>query len=198
MLSTKEAFEKFRQRLELSDTEQKDAERRHADVRDCIRGGFDIKTDFLSGSYRRHTKTKPLKDVDVLFVLGAKEQWRRDRSPIETLQAFEIHLKKKYTGKDQVEMGRRAVTIEFEKKRIGKTKGLCAPAPRERAPWSPLAPPRPSGPQQGVARLWLVLDMRLRRGRVAPQRCPGEKASGRAPWEGSRGHDYKTVHAPSE
>lgn len=115
MLSTKEAFEKFRQRLELSDTEQKDAERRHADVRDCIRGGFDIKTDFLSGSYRRHTKTKPLKDVDVLFVLGAKEQWRRDRSPIETLQAFEIHLKTKYTGKDQVEMGRRAVTIEFEK-----------------------------------------------------------------------------------
>jgi len=115
MLNTKEAFEKFRKRLELSDTEQQDAGRRHADVRDCIRGGFDIKTDFLSGSYRRHTKTKPLKDVDVLFVLGAKEQWRRDWSPIETLQAFEMHLKTKYTAKDQVEIGRRAVTVEFEK-----------------------------------------------------------------------------------
>ena len=77
MLTTKQAFEKFRQRLELSDTEQKDAEKRHVDVRDCIRGGFDIKTDFLSGSYRRNTKTKPLKDVDVMFVLGADEKWRR-------------------------------------------------------------------------------------------------------------------------
>ncbi len=65
MLSTLEAFEKFRKKLELGDTESKDASRRQTDVRECIRNGFDIKTDFLSGSYRRHTKTKPLKDVDV-------------------------------------------------------------------------------------------------------------------------------------
>ncbi len=73
MLSTSDAFEKFRQRLELSDTEQKDAEKRHTSVRNCVRAGFDIKTDFLSGSYRRHTKTKPLKYVDVFFVMGEKE-----------------------------------------------------------------------------------------------------------------------------
>ena len=47
-------------------------------MRDCIRGGFAIENDFLSGSYKRHTKTKPLKDVDVMFVLGEKESWRRD------------------------------------------------------------------------------------------------------------------------
>jgi hypothetical protein len=70
MLNTDEAFDKFRRRLELSEVERRDAARRHAEVRECIRGGFDIKTDFLSGSYKRHTKTKPLKDVDVLFVLG--------------------------------------------------------------------------------------------------------------------------------
>ena len=64
MLSTTEAFEKFRKRLELGETERKDAAKRQSDVRDCIRGGFDVKTDFLSGSYKRHTKTKPLKDVD--------------------------------------------------------------------------------------------------------------------------------------
>jgi hypothetical protein len=115
MLSTKDAFDKFRQRLELSDTEQKDAARRHADLREWIRSGFDIKNDFLSGSYRRHTKTKPLKDVDVLFVLGEKERWRRGKPPIETLQAFEVHLRKKYTGKNQVEIGRRSVTVELEK-----------------------------------------------------------------------------------
>jgi hypothetical protein len=115
MLSTWQAFDKFRQRLEISPTEQKDAEKRHGEVRDCIRTGFEVTKDFLSGSYRRHTKTKPLKDVDVLFVLGEKEKWRRDKPPIETLQAFEAHLKKTYTEKDQVTIGRRSVTVEFEK-----------------------------------------------------------------------------------
>lgn len=112
MISTTEAFEKFRKRLELGDTERKDAAKRQADVRNCIRGGFDIKTDFLSGSYKRHTKTKPLKDVDVLFVLGLNEKGRRDKPPIETLQAFERCLKNQYS---EVEISRRAVTVEFDK-----------------------------------------------------------------------------------
>ena len=115
MLSTAQAFEKFRKKLELSNTEQADAARRHADVRECIRAGFDVETDFLSGSYKRHTKTKPLKDVDVIFVLGAKEKWRRGKAPIETLQAFEQCLKKTYTEEGQVAIGRRAVTVVFEK-----------------------------------------------------------------------------------
>ena len=112
MLTTTEAFEKFRTRLELSETEKNDAARRQTEVRECIRGGFDIKTDFLSGSYRRHTKTKPLKDVDVFFVLGAKEKWRRDKPPIEMLQAFERCLKKQFSD---VEVCRRGATVEFEK-----------------------------------------------------------------------------------
>jgi hypothetical protein len=112
MLSTIDAFEKFRGRLELSDTESKDASRRHTEVRECIRGGFDLKTDFLSGSYRRHTKTKPLKDVDILFVLGEKEKWRRQKSPLEVLQAFEARLKKQF---GETELCRRAVTVTFEK-----------------------------------------------------------------------------------
>lgn len=115
MLTTTQAFDKFRQRLELGDTEQKDAARRQKDVRDCIRESFDLARDFLSGSYSRHTKTKPLKDVDVMFVLGPKERWRRDKPPIETLQAFEKCLKKKYSGQGEVEIGRRSVTVEFEK-----------------------------------------------------------------------------------
>jgi len=115
MLNTSEAFEKFRQRLELSTTESKDASKRHTEVRECIRGGFDVKDDFLSGSYKRHTKTKPLKDVDVFFVLGQKEKWRRDNPPIDMLTAFEDCLKKKYTEKDQTETGRRSVTVVFEK-----------------------------------------------------------------------------------
>ena len=112
MLTTTEAFEKFRQRLELSETESKDAARRHTDVRESIRGGFEIENDFLSGSYRRHTKTKPLKDVDIFFVLGEKERWRRSQAPIETLKAFEKCLKAEF---DETELCRRAVTVTFEK-----------------------------------------------------------------------------------
>ena len=115
MLTTTQAFDKFRQRLELSDTEQKDAcEAPEGSARLHPRD-FDLARDFLSGSYSRHTKTKPLKDVDVMFVLGEKERWRRDKPPIETLQAFEKCLKKTYTEPGQVEIGRRSVTVEFEK-----------------------------------------------------------------------------------
>ncbi len=115
MLTTAQAFDKFRKRLELSDTERKDAAKRQADLRECIRNGFDVKMDFLSGSYRRHTKTKPLKDVDVIFVLTETEKWRRDKPPIEMLQAFEGCLKRQCTEENQVEISRRAVTVEFEK-----------------------------------------------------------------------------------
>jgi hypothetical protein len=115
MLTTTHAFDKFRQRLELGDTEKKDASKRQTEVRECIRGGFDLVRDFLSGSYSRYTKTKPLKDVDVMFVLGDKERWRRDKPPIDTLKAFEACLRKTYTEQDQVTIGRRSVTVEFEK-----------------------------------------------------------------------------------
>jgi len=115
MLTTLQAFEKFRQTLELSDTEKRDASKRHNEVRECIRAGFAVANDFLSGSYKRHTKTKPLKDVDVMFVLGEKEKWRRPKPPVEILEAFERCLKKKYTEQGQVEIGRRSVTVVLEK-----------------------------------------------------------------------------------
>ena len=115
MLTTTQAFDKFRQRLELGDREAKDASTRQTEVRACISGSFDLARDFLSGSYRRHTKTKPLKDVDIVFVLGDKERWRRDKPPLDTLEAFETCLKKTYTDEGQVSIGRRSVTVEFEK-----------------------------------------------------------------------------------
>lgn len=115
MITVDEAFEKFRQRLELSDTEQQDAIRRHSDLRACIRDSFTVDRDFLTGSYARHTKTKPLKDVDIFFCLGEKERHWRGKSPDQILKAFEVCLAKKYGG-DCVERGRRCVTVEFAKR----------------------------------------------------------------------------------
>ncbi len=115
MISVDEAFDTFRRRLELSKTEQADASRRQRDVRKCIAAEFDIEDDFLTGSYARHTKTKPLKDVDIFFCLGSEDRHWRDKPPIEVLREFETVLAEQY-GDDETELGRRCVTVEFDKK----------------------------------------------------------------------------------
>lgn len=114
MMTVTEAFDAFRQRLELTQTEREDAQRRHTEVRNCIRGGFGIARDFLTGSYARNTKTKPLKDIDIFFVLGKSEQHWRGKPPNAILAAFEKELLKAYPRED-VEKGRRCVTVEFDK-----------------------------------------------------------------------------------
>ena len=44
---------------------------------------FAIADDFLTGSYKRWTKTKPLKDVDIFCVFADSERarYRTDKSP---------------------------------------------------------------------------------------------------------------------
>lgn len=115
MSSVAEAFDIFRSRLELSTTEREDAIRRHKEVRSVVNAAFDVERDFLTGSYGRHTKTKPLKDIDIFFVLGAKEAARRNAAPSAMIDAFETCLVSAF-GRDSVERGRRCVTVEFDKK----------------------------------------------------------------------------------
>ena len=115
MITVSEAFEKFRRRLELSATERQDAIRRHKDVRECVGECFDVDRDFLTGSYARHTKTKPLKDVDIFFCLGKDDSHWRQRPPSDVLKAFEACLANKY-GSTNVAPGRRCVTVTFDKR----------------------------------------------------------------------------------
>ncbi|WP_291983227.1 CBASS oligonucleotide cyclase [Luteitalea sp.] len=112
MISTQDAFRKFRSRLELNQKEQDDASRRQKEIREVMDDAFDIDHDFLTGSYRRWTKTKPLKDVDIFCVLGAKERHYRDKPPATLLSAVESALAKKY-GSDKVSKQRRSCTVEF-------------------------------------------------------------------------------------
>ena len=112
MISTQDAFRKFRSRLELKQKEQDDASRRQKEIREVMDDAFDIDHDFLTGSYRRWTKTKPLKDVDIFCVLGAKERHYRDKPPATLLSAVESALAKKY-GSDKVSKQRRSCTVEF-------------------------------------------------------------------------------------
>jgi len=96
MISTHEAFKKFRSRLELNQREQEDASRRQKRIRAVMDKAFAIEDDFLTGSYRRWTKTKPLKDVDIFCVLGRKERHYRDKAPAVLLADVEAALIDEY------------------------------------------------------------------------------------------------------
>ena len=74
MITTQDAFRKFRSNLELTQKEQDDALRRQKEIRALMDSEFTLEDDFLSGSYKRFTKTKPLKDVDIFCVFDDAER----------------------------------------------------------------------------------------------------------------------------
>jgi predicted nucleotidyltransferase len=113
MISIDDAFRKFKSRLELNDKEQANASARHTEVRDFIRTRFAIDRDFLTGSYRRHTKTKPLKDIDIFFVMKESERKQyRDKAPSVVLGEYEKALIDKY-GEKAVKLQGRSVNVDF-------------------------------------------------------------------------------------
>ena len=112
MLSTQDAFRKFRSRLELNRKEQEDASRRQKEVREVMDAAFEIEHDFLTGSYARWTKTKPLKDVDIFCVLAKKHRHYRDQAPSVLLGDVEKALVKRYGGA-HVSQQRRSCTVDF-------------------------------------------------------------------------------------
>lgn len=112
MLTIDEAFRKFKSRLELNDREQKNATDRHTEVREYIRTKFAIERDFLTGSYKRHTKTKPLKDIDIFFEMGASERHYRGKSAGVVLDDYEAALTARY-GKKAITRQSRSINIDF-------------------------------------------------------------------------------------
>jgi predicted nucleotidyltransferase len=108
-----EAFGGFRKRLEITEDEQKLAAARHKEIREYLRAQFAVENDFLTGSYVRDTKTKPLRDVDIFVVLKATDENReRFRSAGSVLAEFELSLGEKY-GAGKVSQGRHSVKVDF-------------------------------------------------------------------------------------
>jgi len=112
MISLDEAFRKFKSRLELNDREQNNASQRHTEVREYLETKFAVERSFLTGSYARHTKTKPLKDIDIFFVLKASERHYRSKAPSVVLDDFYNALVDKY-GKNAVRKQSRSINIDF-------------------------------------------------------------------------------------
>lgn len=114
MLTPNEAFRKFRSNLELTQKEQDDASRRQKEIRALMDKSFAIADDFLTGSYRRWTKTKPLKDVDIFCVFADSERpkYRNNKPPSLILADTEKVLAAEY-GSGNVHKQRRSVTVDF-------------------------------------------------------------------------------------
>jgi hypothetical protein len=107
-----DAFLSLKSKLEITATEEALAKRRHAEIRDHVRESWDLQADFLTGSYRRETKTKPLKDVDIFVVIdsnGAQAQLRQS-GPRTVLDKLSGVLGTKY---DDVVIDRMACTVNF-------------------------------------------------------------------------------------
>ncbi|ENO90220.1 CBASS oligonucleotide cyclase [Thauera linaloolentis] len=112
MLTVDEAFRKFKSRLELNDREQKNASARHTEVRGFVRTKFAIDRDFLTGSYARYTKTKPLKDIDIFFVMKQAERHYREKAAGVVLDKYKEVLVEKY-GEKAVRRQSRSINIDF-------------------------------------------------------------------------------------
>lgn len=112
MLTVDEAFRKFKSRLELNDKEQKNASARHTEVREYLETKFKIERSFLTGSYARHTKTKPLKDIDIFFVLKESENHYRSKAPTVVIDNFAKALVEQY-GDNAVRKQSRSVNVDF-------------------------------------------------------------------------------------
>src|SRR4051812_46513610 len=94
-----DAFIKCKKTLEITKTEQDFAVSKHKDIRELIEGSWQLEDHFLTGSYRRETKTKKLKDVDIFVVIDpdGPQVGMRAQHPSVVLEALRKLLAAKYS-----------------------------------------------------------------------------------------------------
>jgi hypothetical protein len=95
-----DAFAKCKSALEITTTEQKFASSKHADIRSVVSSSWQLDDNFLTGSYRRNTKTKRLKDVDIFVVIDpdGPQAGLRDQHPSVILAELRKVLETKYSN----------------------------------------------------------------------------------------------------
>ncbi|HEX8647659.1 MAG TPA: CBASS oligonucleotide cyclase [Thermoleophilaceae bacterium] len=95
-----DAFIKCKKTLEITRAEQDFAASKHKDIRELVEASWQLEDHFLTGSYRRDTKTKKLKDVDIFVVIDPKgpQANLRDQHPSVVLEELRKLLAAKYSG----------------------------------------------------------------------------------------------------
>lgn len=112
MGSVGEALEKFIQSLELTEKQRNEVSRQHIMVREELRQRLKQKTDFLSGSYSRHTAIRPLHDIDIFVVLGDVSSTPSE-TPDSALKRVRLALKEPWQNKELPILQQHSVHLEF-------------------------------------------------------------------------------------
>jgi Second Messenger Oligonucleotide or Dinucleotide Synthetase domain len=113
MISVSEAFEKFKSRLEPGEAEEEDAIRRRERVKAVLDQEFHLDRVLITGSYKRWTKIRPLRDVDLFCVLNkGNEGAYLEKSSRILLDAFGERLAKEF-GWANVTVWDKCVTVKF-------------------------------------------------------------------------------------
>lgn len=110
MMTVLQAFQEFLSGLELTTNEQDEAVRQHTFLRTQIQQRVDLDDNFLSGSYKRNTAVRPLKDIDVFAVF--KRPAGTLPRPSEQLERLRRLLSEIYPSKEPTTQSR-SVNIEF-------------------------------------------------------------------------------------
>ena len=107
-----DAFANLKRQLKITKTEQDLAKRRHEEIRTLVAGEWQLADHFLTGSYRRDTKTKRLKDVDIFVVVdrNGSQGGLRQKGPAALLADLKAILDPHY---DSVVVDQLACVIEF-------------------------------------------------------------------------------------
>lgn len=107
-----DAFVNLKHTLEITQTELDKAASRHEKIRGVVANAWKLEDHFLTGSYRRDTKTKKLKDVDIFLVIDrdGPQNGLRQSGPAAVLDALAEVLRASYSD---VIADQFAVTVNF-------------------------------------------------------------------------------------
>jgi hypothetical protein len=113
MTATRDAFELFLTRITPTATQMDAAMRGHRTLREFLEGdpyfGSQIVTTFLNGSYARKTVINPIRDVDVIVVVGP--EWLEE-APAKAMESLRRKLAQSYDDR-RTRGRRRAVQIRL-------------------------------------------------------------------------------------
>ncbi len=120
MQTIQHVFDQLARKLELTSREDEEASRQQNVLRDHLRGSLDIDRDFLSGSYKRRTAIRPLKDIDLVLVLKETSHGAlRSEPPQKILALVRDALARSYPNAAPPREQARSVNIAFRGTEIG-------------------------------------------------------------------------------
>ena len=107
------AFDNLKSNLEITKTESELAQKRHRLIREHIESAWRLTDHFLTGSYKRRTMTKKLKDVDIFAVIDPDGPQGKlaSGSGLDAVAALEEVLA---TGWEDVESDENVVRINYK------------------------------------------------------------------------------------